>query len=261
MRKNLLLFASAALLAACGGGPKTPNVVLITLDTTRADYLSCYGYPEPITPNMDALAAEGTRFDLAIATASVTPVSHASILSGRFNRDHGVHVILACSGYRLPADVPTLATVLSERGYHNVAVHSAFPVSPHFGLTRGFEVVESFDGMKGGRKHGEQAPMRRSDASVDIVLRELARSDRPFFLWLHLWDPHDWVHLPPQEFLPPPEELAALDADEKARRIYAAEVHYMDAQMGRLFVWLRASGAWQNSIVALTGQRWLLSPY
>src|SRR5687767_11194461 len=112
----LAALALSALAACDGGEPRPRNVLLVTLDTTRADALGCYGASGDPTPRMDALAAEGTRFDLAIATAAVTPVSHASILSGRDNPGHRLRVISAASGYRLPDDVPTLATVFKEKG-------------------------------------------------------------------------------------------------------------------------------------------------
>ena len=109
--------------AACGGAPdRLPNLVLITMDTTRADYLSSYGYEKETTPRLDALAAEGTRFDLAMATAAVTPVSHSAILTGRFNRDHEVRVIFAGSGFRLPDDVPTIATEAKQAGVRPLGI-------------------------------------------------------------------------------------------------------------------------------------------
>jgi len=258
-----------ALAAGCGGGPGEPrgagrpDVVLMTLDTTRVDYLSCYGHPGETTPNLDRLAAEGTRFDLAISTAAVTPVSHASILTGRFNRDHGVRVLMAGGGFRLADSVPTLGTVFQAAGYRTIAVHSAFPVSPHYGLAHGFDVVESFTphlDAPAGAPRGIEVASRRSDESIDIVLRELDRVRDPFFLWLHLWDPHDENQLPPADFMP--DRKAVLEetggsVTPAARAqwglaIYAAEVHYMDAQIGRLLQHLRDTGRYENTIFAVT---------
>ena len=262
-------------LAACGGGAAPgvagPNVVLITMDTTRADYLSCYGFsvPPPTSPNLDRLAGEGTRFDLAMATAAVTPVSHAAILTGRFNRDHEVRVIFAGSGFRLPDDVPTLATEFQAAGYTTIAVHSAFPVAPYFGFGRGFDVVESFDTeMKTelGVSRWDQSFTRRSDDTMRIVLNRVKRAEGPFFLWVHLWDPHDVVHVPPPPFLPPPEQLYETDAEgvvvldgdgnpvlrRPMKALYAAEIRYMDAQIGRLFAHLVETGQWDDTLVAVT---------
>ena len=272
--KRMLSLALLAL-TACGGGEQKPNVVLITMDTTRADYLSCYGFPlrPPTTPVLDRLASQGTRFDLAMSTAAVTPVSHASILTGRTNREHGVRVIFAGSGFRLGDDVPTLATRFKRAGYATIAVHSAFPVSPYFGLTRGFDVVQSFDtAVKQVVVDDEQQFRwdqnfpRRSDVTMNIVLEEVRAAQEPFFLWIHLWDPHDTIQMPPRSFLPPPEQMfetdpagqVIVDAEgvPKLRRpmraLYAAEIRYMDAQIGRLFTQLQQAGRWDDTIVAVT---------
>lgn len=266
--RALALAGLLSLLAACGGAPERPNIVLITMDTTRADYLSCYGYPQQTTPNLDRLAAEGVRFDLAMSTAAVTPVSHSSILTGRFNRDHGVRVIFAGSGFRLPDDVPTLATEAQAAGYKTIAVHSAFPVSPYFGLTRGFDVVHSFDtkmAQQGTKATWDQQNTRRSDETTELVLQELAQTDEPFFLWIHYWDPHDSMQLPPKEFYPQPNELYEFKdgkpvLDEQGNPVvkrpmtamYAAEIRYMDTQIGRVLDHLRAGEHWDETLVAVT---------
>src|SRR5688572_23536987 len=130
-------FVLVALACACSGGDREPpNVVLVTLDTTRPDYFSCYGYQAGHTPNFDALAAAGARFDRAISASAVTPVSHASILTGKFPYRHGLRVLSAEGGFRLPARERTLARKLREAGYRTLAVHSAFPVSSTFGFGR-----------------------------------------------------------------------------------------------------------------------------
>ncbi len=261
-----LLPILALLLAACGGADDRPDVLLITMDTTRADFLSCYGFnsDRATTPTLDALAAEGTRFDLAMATAAVTPVSHASILTGHFNRDHGVRVIYAGSGFRLDSDIPTLGTEFKEAGYHTIAVHSAFPVAPYFGLTNGFDVVESFDAtmqMDGvDAKWKTEDNTRRADDTIGLVIEKLEQADDPWFLWIHLWDPHDPRQMPPREWMPPPTELVEKDAQGNPvpipspdkRLVYAAEVHYMDEQIGRLFDYLKKDGSWDSCIIAAT---------
>jgi arylsulfatase A-like enzyme len=280
----LALAVCAGSACSSGGGEDRPNVVLVTMDTTRADYLSCYGYKadQPTSANLDRLAGEGTRFDLAMATAAVTPVSHASILTGRFNRDHGVRVIFAGSGFRLPEDVPTLATQYKAAGYKTIAVHSAFPVAPYFGFGRDFDVIESFDAEMdlgpaappdpkdtkeavASKATWDQRNTRRSDSTMDIVLREVEAASEPFFLWIHLWDPHDQIHTPPERWLPKPEELYVMENGEfvleangkpKIKRpmtaLYAAEIRYMDSQLGRLFAQLNQTGQWDNTITAVT---------
>jgi arylsulfatase A-like enzyme len=264
-----VVLAAAALavglfVAVCGGGgsgPKRKNVILITLDTTRADYLSCYGVHPGITPNLDAIAAEGTRFDMAISTAGVTPVSHAAILTGLNNQEHKLRVLSAEGGYRLPDNIPTLATVLAKEGYRTVAVHSALPVSRHFGFKRGFEVFEDLDGELTRSPDGKKDQwdvgkfQRRSDATTDLVEKSLG-SDQPFFLWIHYWDPHDWTreYLPPKEFMPTDTELYDENGNVKrpGTAMYSAELHYEDMQIGKLFAWLKEKKLYDNTIIVIT---------
>ena len=131
------------LAAGCGGGSESrPNIILVTLDTTRPDFLSTYGYRDGHTPAFDALAADGVRFDTAMSVSAVTPVSHASILTGEFPYTHGLRVLVAESGFTLPREHASAAQHLKESGYTTLAVHSAFPVSRKFGFDRSFDVFE-----------------------------------------------------------------------------------------------------------------------
>jgi arylsulfatase A-like enzyme len=250
-----LVAACVALARACGdASPARKNVILITLDTTRADFLSCYGYPEPTTPHLDRLAAQGTRFDMAISTAGVTPVSHASILTGLDNQEHKLRVLSADGGFRLPDDVPTLATELAKRGYHTVAVHSALPVSRHFGFQRGFEVFEDLDGeiRTAGPKHQWDVGtyQRRSDETTELVEAKLG--EEPFFLWIHYWDPHDWLKLPPEELMPAENRNAQGQPIRPNKPLYAAEIRYVDQQIGRLFAWLEERDLYDDTLVVVT---------
>lgn len=240
----------------CSQKPRAFNVVLITLDTTRADYLGCYGKSGDPTPNFDAIARDGTRFDMAIASAAVTPVAHASILTGLDNREHGLRVLSGQGGFRLPADIPTLATVLHDQGYSTAAVHSAFPVSAYFGFQRGFDVFDSFDGViqkgvTGNMTWPLLVQQRRSDETTNLVLDDLKDEGRPFFLWVHYWDPHDNVRVPDPQYLGP--ELARDSAGNvlPSRELYGAEVRYVDAQFGRLVASLKASGDYDNTIFVI----------
>src|SRR5712691_8241146 len=136
----------ALALAACGYGARqadlraTPgqNVLLITIDTLRADALSCYG-GQAATPALDRLAADGVRFDFAHAHAVVTLTSHASILTGTYPFQHGLR---DNSGYRLPATAQTLATRLKQGGYATAAFVGAYPVHSRFGLNPGFDLYD-----------------------------------------------------------------------------------------------------------------------
>lgn len=257
---SLGLLAAIGLLSGCGSGPPA-NVILVTLDTTRADYLSTYvedptsGDVTISTPAFDSLAEQGQLFELALSSASVTPVSHASILTGRDPHNHGLRILSADGGYRLPADVPTLASILAREGYATAAVHSAFPVSAHFGFDRDFDVFESFDleMQKRDDRHRwrVETNQRRSDETTDIVLDVLAELPEPYFLWIHYWDPHDAKKLPPKEFL----VAAGHDPEgwnQSSRRRYAVEVSYLDSHFGRVLDWLRANGTFERTLIGVT---------
>lgn len=244
--------------SACSGA-KRLNVILVTLDTTRADFFGSYGRPGDPTPSFDALAADGTRFDLAISTASLTPVSHASILTGLNNRDHGLRVLSAEGGFRLGADVPTLATVLRGQGYETAAVHSAFPVSSVFGFQNGFDVFESLEGdvvplgPKGERRTWDLRRLqRRSDDTTNRALEFVHATEQPYFLWIHYWDPHDAVLMPPKEQLPQNlyRKNAAGDV-VPSFELYEAEVRYVDSQFGRLIAALKENGTYDDTIVVV----------
>lgn len=249
------LLALGVLAASCGHDAPRRNVLLVTLDTTRADALSCYGAPAGSTPNLDALAKEGARFELAISTAAVTPVSHASILTGLENMEHGVRVLSAGSGFRLGDDVPTLATVLKKAGWSTAAVHSAFPVSAYFGFKRGFDVFESFDGEMTKREKGDMwdvaSLQRRSDETTERVLDALAKSKEPWFCWIHYWDPHDDVRVPPDAEIPASVPRLPDGRPMASRELYASEVRYVDEQLGRVIARLKERGEWDDTIVVV----------
>jgi len=262
-----ILLGAALLAASCGGdGPAVdrPHVVLITLDTVRADHLTCYGARTGDTPAIDAIAAEGALFERAVASSGLTPTSHATILTGRFQYEHGLRVLAAAGGYRVDEDVPTLAALLGDAGYRTAAIHSAFPVSATFGFDRGFDHFDSFDAdlvsVPGTDKVGWDVRtfQRRSDETTTRALDWVRGAldddpDRPIFLWLHYWDPHD------RELEPPPEEFrdffyAQVDGllRDEGSRAYAAEVRWQDRNLGRLFLGLRQMGILDDGVLAVT---------
>ena len=149
----LLLAGLAALLQGTGCGapqaepPKIRNLLLISLDTTRADHLGCYGYPAEITPNIDALARNGTLFRHAVAPSPSTLPSHSTLLTGTNPTRHGVH---DNDGYKLGDDQLTLAEILREQGFVTSAVVGAFVMGRAFGLGQGFEHFD--DDFTAGRR-------------------------------------------------------------------------------------------------------------
>ena len=244
-----------ALLVAggCGAGEvERPNVLLVTLDTTRVDRFSSYGHPLPLTPAFDALAEDGVRFEHAQVSASLTPVSHATILTGLEPYGHGLRVLVAGSADRLPPDVPTLATILSDAGYTTAAFLSAFPVSERYGLERGFDVFDSglVERVKGTDPRRQKKNQRRSDLTTEHVLTWLETAPEPFFLWIHYWDPHDLITTPPDADVNAYMQMAA--SKGKAPEPYDAEVRYVDSQFARVVDALQQSGRYDRTFVSVT---------
>lgn len=263
------LLALVPTLAGCGpGGADRPNVVLITLDTTRADRFGCYGYPEDTTPNFDALGAEGAIFDLCISTAAVTPVSHASILTGLYQYTHGLRVMMAPSGYRISERVQTLPEILRAKGWRTGAFLSSYPVSEVFGFDRGFDAFDwpepavgeqaTLQNDAGAAVGWNSENQRRSDVTVERAIDWVATDpDEPFFLWMHFWDPHGGSAHPPEDILR--EMVPSFDPEQPGKlspqarlAYYAAQVHMVDRQFGRLVEHLKATGAYDDTLIVVT---------
>jgi len=260
---SVLLAALGAVQCSGGEGAGRPNVILVTLDTTRPDYLSSYGQRNNPTPSLDTLAAEGVRFELALSASAVTPVSHASILTGRFPYEHGLRVLSGGSGFRLPEKQRTVASVMKAAGYTTGAVHSAFPVSSYFGFDRDYDLFDSLDGaltVRAGETKSSwdsRTLQRRSDETTDRSLRfirDAQEKDQPFFLWVHYWDPHDLTLMPPREYISHiqvPGNGAAANSGVY-EELYAAEVRYLDQQFGRLLAGLADMGLDDSTLIAVT---------
>jgi arylsulfatase A-like enzyme/Flp pilus assembly protein TadD len=170
------------------------NVLLITIDTLRADALGCYG-GAAATPALDALAARGVRFDFAHAHAVVTLPSHASILTGLYPFQHGIR---DNNGYRLRPDTETLAGTLKRAGFSTGAFVSAFPLDARFGLPAGFDVYDDAYPESGSSAEFEM-PERRAEEVVALARKWIARQQGKWFVWVHVFDPHA-TYLPPSPF-------------------------------------------------------------
>jgi arylsulfatase A-like enzyme/Tfp pilus assembly protein PilF len=198
------------------------NILLVTIDTLRADALGAYGGRVP-TPNLDALAAGGARFDFAHAHAVVTLTSHATILTGRYPYEHGIR---DNTGYRLDPEEQTAATLLKARGFATGAFVGGFPLDRRFGLTRGFDVYD--DRMTRTGATGEMTDReRRADDVVKSALAWIDAQPGRWFAWVHVYDPHE------------PYEAPA-DYAKKAPDAYGDEVAWTDAALGPLFNRLKA---------------------
>lgn len=242
---------------------KPPNVLLITLDTTRADRLGCYGYSRPTSPNIDALAADAARFEVAVATSALTPPSHASILTGLYPHHHGLRVIYGPVGHFLSDVHPTVAAILRARGWQTGAFISAYPASERFGLNHGFEtfatdVAESVmvqnprkrmpRDVRWARRRRALA-QRRADATTDEALAWLERARRPFFAWVHYYDPHDPSLIPPEEVT---DRFSFSQEDPNPQlAVYDPEIFFMDAHIGRLFERLEANGEYDDTVIVV----------
>lgn len=231
--------APAATEPLEGAARKDLNIVLITVDTLRTDRISCYGSDRVETPNIDSFAGEGVRFTNAATTVPFTLPAHASILTGLYPPGHGVRENV---GYTLDAGVPTVAEVLSSAGWSTAGFVSAFVLDGRWGVGRGFDnYFDDFD-LSGFESANLSSVQRPGDVTVAEAVRWLDRrpSDRPFFLWLHLYDPHD-----PYE---PPEPYKSAYAS----RPYDGEVAFTDSLIGELRRALEERHLLESSLVILT---------
>ena len=243
-----MLVAAVSLLSACGGAAPerrdpAQNVLLITIDTLRADAVGAYGNATVSTPWIDRLAAGGVRFTQAHASTVVTLPSHANILSGLYPFRHGVR---ENAGFRFPAKVETLASLLKARGYRTAAFVSAFPLDARFGLTRGFDTYDDRF-PKGEANAAFRVPERRGADTVAAALAWIGRSEpgasapaRPWLAWVHLYEPH-FPYVPPEPY-----------ASRYRGAPYLGEVASADAALGPLLQPILDGPAGRDTLVVLT---------
>ncbi len=236
-----LLLAATPLLHAQNSARSGPPVLLITVDTLRADRLGCYGARHARTPAMDALAAEGVRFENAYAQVPMTLPSHAVILSGTYPMYNGVRDFTSPG---LPPNIGIIAEAFRRQGYQTAAFVSAFVVDSTWGFGRGFETYDDHFDPRQFEIRNPGNVQRRADETIDRTLawfeaRSGAKSARPFFVWLHLFDPHSDYN-PPEPF-----------RSRYAGRLYDGEVAYTDSQLARLFAYLRKMGIYDRVLIVL----------
>lgn len=248
-RRRTAVFLAAGMLLAAGGtaaflslrGSRTPpNLLLITIDTLRADRLGSYGHAGAATPNLDGLAARGVRFPTAVAHAPLTAPSHASILSSLTPLRHGVR---DNGRHALPPAVVTVAESLRAAGYATAAFVSGFPLDHRFGFDRGFDTYD--DHLPRGDDPRRSAYVeRRGDLTTDAALRfvesRATNYHQPWFLWVHYFDPHSPYAAP-----------GAVGA-RFAASPYDGEVAFTDEQVGRLLQSLHGLGMLDRTVVLAT---------
>ena len=244
----LVLSLAAALSAHSPATALTPrpDVILITIDTLRPDHLQCYGDTRIETPNVDALARISARFTEAFTAVPVTLPSHTALLTGSYPMSNGVHDF---SNNKLSPDAMPLTRVLRDNGYQTAAFVSAPVLDSRFGLDLGFDTYYDHFNFSPLDERALDSTKRPADQTVDLALNWLhdhagpgaEGSRKPFFLWTHFYDPHD-PYTPPQPY-----------ATRYHGRPYDGEIVFADAQLGRLVDALKASGAWEHSIIVLAG--------
>lgn len=230
----------AALCAACADPPKDSapparpaasarpfNLLLITLDTTRADRLGCYGYVAGRTPSLDRLSRGGARFDRAYTPAVLTLPSHATILTGTYPTFHRLHYN---GTFRLGDSAITLAELCKKAGFATAASVGGYVLHSQFGLNQGFD--EYFDRFVASDR-------RAAEVTSDAIGFIDRHADRRMFLWAHYYDPHF-----PRD---PPEEFARMFPADG----YDGEVAYMDAQIGRLLAALDRHGLTDHTLIVV----------
>ena len=246
MRIATALAVAGFVLGGCERKPEAPaiagklagrNLLLITLDTTRADRLGCYGYKPAETPTLDSLAARGTLFEDALAQVPLTTPSHCSIMTGRYPREHGVRD----NGQNaLGTTHPTLASIFKEHGYDTAAFVASFVLDSRFGLDRGFDTYS--DDM--GEVTFKTQPLEWQQPADVVTDRALAwldgEKDRPFFCWVHYYDPH-LPYAPPPAFRKPQLEP------------YDGELAFVDSELKRLLEWFEAAKLTDRTLIVVVG--------
>lgn len=246
-RSRLALVAIVAGLAAAGWyglrayrrpAPLGPvrNVLLISIDTCRADHLSCYGAKQSITPRIDALARDGVLFESALSPVPLTTPAHSSMLTGTYPPTHGVRLN---NGDALAASNVTLAEALKEAGFKTAAFVGGFPLDAGFGLSQGFE---TYDGRftKKSATSSSVAERTAEEVAAPAMAWLDQHADGPFFLFVHFFD----AHLP----YDPPPPFASTFADDP----YAGELAYVDAVIGEILDRLHALKADDDTLVVVT---------
>jgi len=223
-------------------GVEKPNVLLLTLDTTRADHLPAYGYSGVMTPVLDRLASGGVVFEQCTSASPLTLPSHCTIMTGTYPNFHNVRV----NGNAALSEIHlTLAEVFKENGYVTGAFIGAFVLDGRWGLAQGFDRYDDDFDLRKFKQIDLGTVQRPGNEVIDSALAWLEEiKDSPFFGWIHLYDPH----LP----YSPPEPFAS-EYGPGPIGLYDGEIAFMDSQIGRLVDWLHKEGLAQRTVIILVG--------
>jgi len=231
-----ILFLAASSLSHA----EAPNIILVTVDTTRADRMGFLGSNRGLTPHLDALARQGIVFEHAYSQAPLTPVSHATIFTGTYPQFHTVTDF----GHPLPSLLPYVPEILQKSGYHTAAFIGSLILDPKANMAPGFD--RGFDHFDAGfhQKHGpgedryHTIERRAGDVVAHAVTWIKKNPKPPFFIWVHLYDPHA-PYDPPAPF------------KTKFKDPYDGEVAYADASLGKLFEYLRQRGLYDRALITV----------
>lgn len=252
-RRLFLPLSSAVLLIALGAFIFAPagkrsihlrrlkncNVILITLDTTRADHLGCYAGKHVQTPNLDELAEAGTVFERCISQVPLTLPAHTTILSGTYPAYHQVR---DNGGFVVPEELELLSETLHKRGFATSAFISAYVLHAKWGLNRGWDhYADSFHFSKLKSISLSNVQKLAGEVLPEAQAWLEKNGQQRFFSWIHLYDPH-LPYTPPEPF-----------ASSYRNNPYQGEVAYMDAELGKFFSFLKANGLWDNTLIVVTG--------
>jgi arylsulfatase A-like enzyme/Flp pilus assembly protein TadD len=234
----LLAAVSSFGATAPANAPKPhPNVILITIDTVRADHVGCYGAKDVQTPTLDSLAHDGIVFERAISQVPLTWPSHTVILTGTYPFQNGVQDF---TGPPLAPQFRSVAQAFKDHGYRTGAVVSAFVLDRSWGLARGFDFYDDAFAPEQFKNRDLGLVERRAGESVTRALKWLQQNPhRPFFFWLHLYDPHSSYD--------PPEPFHSQFHD----RLYDGEIAYADHELGRLITWLKRNQLYDGSLIVM----------
>jgi arylsulfatase A-like enzyme/Flp pilus assembly protein TadD len=225
--------------AFCTEREGLPNVLVITIDTLRADHLGCYGYKDAHTPNLDGLAGEGVRFERAYTPVPITLPSHTVIFTGTYPTASGIHDF---SANRLGPQSNTMASLLKDKGYTTGAVVASAVLDSRFGLNRGFDFYyDHFDFNRLEEANLDEME-RPANAVADVAIDWLGQNaGKRFFFWMHLYDPH-------APYKPP----APYDAQFRESP-YDGEIAFADAQVGRVLQFLKSKRLYDKTLIILSG--------
>lgn len=277
--RRVWVVGGIVIAVGCAGEQSRPDIILVSIDSLRADHLGSYGYHRETSPFIDRLASEGVRFDNAISTTSWTLPSHAALFSGLYDSTHG----LTSDDQRLAQGVQTIAELLRENGYHTAGFFGGPFLHPTFGLDQGFEVyrncMSSTSGPLSGQDLRQGLELDRVPSHADVTsprtLEEVTSwaeggGNRPFFLFLHLWDVH-YDYIPPREYVElfDPEYEGVLTGEgfstnpaisprmsprdlEHLIALYDGEIRFTDDHLRLIFEVLGNRGLLDNTLTVIT---------